>query len=197
VADDIDTDQLVIAHRQSGTMLIFTLVLIGFLIFVAIGTYGGNSLMLAIVFPLPTVFLIFIVRGYFNRESWALPWVSTVWFCAIGICFIYSIIEFANATASGTTWGYVQGFLLLYLCWSMMQRLRMVRHPLFQAWYDGNSLALNQNISLMADEVLASCPHCPSLLAVQPLTLDHNERCPTCDLPLVLRESVQIYLEEE
>ena len=70
MAEDIDGDQLAIAHRQSGMMLIFTLVLIGFLGFVAIGAFGGGTIVLAVVFPIPTVFLIFIVRGYFNRESW-------------------------------------------------------------------------------------------------------------------------------
>ena len=198
VADDIDADQLAIAHRQSGMMLIFTLVLIGFLGFVAIGAFGGGTIVLAVVFPIPTVFLIFIVRGYFNRESWALPWVSTVWMVSIGLCFLMSLWEFSVATGgSSGAWGYVQGFLLLYLCWSMMQRLRMVRHPLFQAWYDGGSMALNQDIALMADEVLASCPHCQSLLAIQPLTMKHDEKCPTCNMPLVSQESIERYLEEE
>jgi hypothetical protein len=197
VTDDIDANQLAIAHRQSGMMLIFTLVLIGFLSFIAIGTFGGNALMIIVLFPLPTLFLVYVVRGYFNRDSWALPWVSTIWTVAIGICFIYSLIEFSAASMGGDTWGYIQGFLLLYLCWSMLQRLRMVRHPLFQAWYDGGSMALNQNIALLDDEVLASCPHCQSLLAVQPLSLKHDEKCPKCNLPLVLPESVQLYLEEE
>jgi len=198
VAEDIDADQLAIAHRQSGMMLIFTLVLIGFLGFVAIGAFGGGTIVLAVVFPIPTVFLIFIVRGYFNRESWALPWVSTVWMVSIGLCFLMSLWEFSVATGgSSGAWGYVQGFLLLYLCWSMMQRLRMVRHPLFQAWYDGGSMALNQDIALMPDEVLASCPHCQSLLAIQPLTMKNDEKCPTCNMPLVSQESIERYGEEE
>ncbi len=195
MAEDIDTDQLVIAHRQSGTMLIFTLVLVGFLIFIQI---GENPLLLAIVLPLPTIFVIYVVRGYFNRESWALPWVATVWTVSIILCFLLSMLEFAVATSGDSgLWGYLQGFLLIYLCWSMLQRLRMVRHPLFQAWYDGGSMALNRDISLLPDEVLASCPHCQSLLAVQPLTLKSNEKCPKCNLPLVSQESIRMYQEEE
>ena len=56
------------------------------------GTFGGNALMVIVLFPLPTLFLVYVVRGYFNRDSWALPWVSTIWTVAIGICFIYSLI---------------------------------------------------------------------------------------------------------
>ncbi len=197
MADDVDTGQLVIAHRQSGMMLIFTLVLIGFLSFIAIGAFGGSMLLLVVVFPLPAVFLGFVVRGYFNRETWALPWVSTIWTVSIGICFIYSLIEFSAASMGSGTWGYIQGALLLYLCWSMFQRLQMVRHPMFQAWYDGGSLALNQNIALMADELLASCPHCQSLLAVQPMSLKYDEKCPKCNMPLVSQESIELYGEEE
>ncbi len=179
-------------------MLIFTLVLIGFLIFIATGGFGGDLLLLTVLFVLPAGLLSYIVRGYFNRESWALPWVSTIWTITIVMCFLLSIWEFAVAAGGESgTWGYIQGFLLLYLCWSMMQRLRMVRHPLFQAWYDGGSMALNQNIALMHDEVLASCPHCQSLLAVQPLTLKHDEKCPKCNLPLVSQDSIELYHEEE
>ena len=194
VTEDIDSDQLALAHRQSGSMLIFTLVLVGFLCLVAI---GENWLLMAIVFPLPSIFLYYIVKGYFNRQSWALPWIATVWTLAIALCFLYSMYEFTVASTGGGSWGYLQGALLLYLCWSMWQRLRMIRHPLFQAWYDGGSMALNQNIALLPDEVLASCPHCHSLLAVQPLTLKHDETCPKCNFGLVLQESIGLYLEEE
>ena len=79
----------------------------------------------------------------------------------------------------------------------MSQRLRLLRHPLFRAWYSGQALAANQNIELLPDEVLASCPHCHSLLAIQPMALNFDERCPMCTEPLVSVESVAQYGEEE
>ena len=146
--------------------------------------------------PLP--FCVIVVRGYFRRESWALPWVVSIWVIAIGMCFLMMIIEF-KAASEGTTdsWGYIQGLLLLFLCWSMMQRLRVLRHPMFRAWYDGEDPALSQNIALNPDEVLASCPHCQSLLAVKPLNISVDERCPKCKLRLVSEASVAMYGEEE
>ena len=108
------------------------------------------------------------------------------------------IIEFTAASSGSTDlWGYAQGLLLLFLCWSMSQRLRLLRHPLFRAWYSGQALAANQNIELLPDEVLASCPHCQSLLAIQPMALKSDERCPMCSEPLVSVESVAEYGEEE
>ena len=194
--DELHSDQLANAHRQSGTMLIFTLALIIFLLFATLGSIGGTSVFIVIVLPLP--FCVIVVRGYFHRESWALPWVISIWVIAIGLCFLLMIIEFIAAT-QGTTdsWGYIQGLLLLYLCWSMMQRLRLLRHPMFRAWYGGESTAVSQQIALDPDEVLASCPHCHSLLAVQPLNISSEELCPKCNLRLVSPDSVSMYTEDE
>ena len=196
MTDELHSEQLANAHRQSGTMLIFTLALIIFLLFATIGSIGGSVFIVVILLPLP--FCVIVVRGYYNRESWALPLVITIWVIAIGLCFLLMIIEFI-AASQGTTdsWGYIQGLLLLYLCWSMMQRLRLLRHPMFRAWYDGVTPAVSQQIALDPDEVLASCPHCQSLLAVQPLNLSSNERCPKCNLRLVSADSVTMFSEEE
>ena len=196
MTDEFHSHQLANAHRQSGTMLIFTLVLIIFLLFVTLGAIGGTSFLVVILLPLP--FCVIVVRGYFRRESWALPWVVAIWVIAIGMCFLLMLIEF-KAASDGTTdsWGYIQGLLLLFLCWSMMQRLRVLRHPMFRAWYNGENPALSQSIALDSDEVLASCPHCQSLLAVQPLNISVDERCPKCNMRLVSDESVAMYAEEE
>ena len=196
MGEELESNQLSNAHRQSGTMLIFTLALIAFLLFAAFGSIAGSSFLIVILLPLP--FCVIIVRGYFHRESWALPWVVSIWMIAIGLCFLMMIYEFmAVSSGSSDSWGYIQGFLLLFLCWSMMQRLRLLRHPMFIAWYDGQTPALSQNIALQPDEVLASCPHCQSLLAVQPMSLSSDERCPKCNLRLVSSDSVELYGEEE
>jgi uncharacterized paraquat-inducible protein A len=68
---------------------------------------------------------------------------------------------------------------------------------MFHAWYDGKSPAFNQNIALQPDEVLASCPNCQSLLAVKPLNIRIDERCPKCEWRLVSEESIALYGEEE
>ena len=196
MSDELEANQLALAHRQSGMMLIFTLALIAFLIFVTVGSIVGSAALVLVVLPLP--FCIFIVKAYFRRESWAMPWVSTIWMIAIALCFLLMIVEFMAASQGDTgAWGYIQGFLLLYLCWSMSQRLRLFRHPMFRAWYEGDSLGINQNISLKFGEVLASCPHCNSLLAVQPSNLSRHEKCPKCHMGLVSQSSAELYAEEE
>ena len=196
MSDEIDANHLALAHRQSGMMLIFTLALIGFLLFASLSAIIGSFTLILILLPSP--FFVIVVRGYFQRESWALPWVMTIWILAIGLCFLLMIFEFVAASTGMTdSWGYLQGFLLLFLCWSMMQRLRLLRHPMFQAWYDGQTPAINRDIALQPNEILASCPNCQSLLAVQPLNMQSDERCPKCNASLVSAESIDLYAEEE
>ncbi len=197
MAEDDDRDQLDLAHRQSGMMLVFTMALIGFLLFATMGSIIGPTIMFVLLIPIP--FCVLIVRAYFRLEKWALPWVSVVWIVAIILCFLLMVVEFTAAIEGSTgTWGFVQGLLLLYLCWSMLQRFRLLRHPLFRAWYSGENPALiPSEISLLAGEVLAECPHCHSVLAVQPTILDPKDRCPKCNLHLVSSDSVALYSEEE
>ena len=89
MSEELGSDQLGHAHRQSGTMLIFTLALIAFLLFAAFGTIVGPSIFIVILLALP--FCVIIVRGYFHREGWALPWVVSIWMIAIVLCFLMMI----------------------------------------------------------------------------------------------------------
>ena len=66
---------------------------------------------------------------------------------------------------------------------------------MFRAWYSGENLGFNQNTMLQDGEVLATCPHCHSLLAVQPLNIDIDEKCPMCNMNLVSKSSVELYSE--
>ena len=196
MADQNGVEELGLAHRQSGTMLIFTLALIGFLIFATLGAIVGVIIVIFLIIPIP--FCMMVVKAYFRKEKWALPWVSAIWMIAIGLCFLLMVVEFTAASQGSTgVWGFAQGLLLLYLCWSMLQRLRLLRHPIYRAWYDGVDPALSQDIDLQAGEVLALCAHCDSLLAVQPTILAPSDKCPNCNMALVSPESVSLYTEEE
>jgi hypothetical protein len=194
MSEDTDIEQLALAHRQSGTMLIFTLALIGFLVYATLGSMLGLIALFLVFLPIP--FCVMIVRGYFQRESWALPWVSVIWIIAIVMCFLLAFVEFSKPLhVEGSTWGLIQGMLLLYLCWSMFQRLKLLRHPMFRSWYSGDGPVFNQNTVLQDGEVLATCPHCHSLLAVQPLNISADEKCPMCNMNLVSNRSVELYSE--
>lgn len=193
---DGESNELTQAHRQSGIMLILILSLLALVIIAQLTIYIGSSALIVVLLPLP--FCVIAIKAYFDRQTWALSSIIGMWMVVIALCFVMMILEFmAASTGSTGLWGYAQGFLLLFLCWSMNQRLRVLRHPIFKAWYGGSTGELSQDIALLPDEVLASCPHCHSLLAVQPLNLSADERCPKCNFSLVLEESLALYGEEE
>ena len=193
---DGESNELTQAHRQSGIMLILILSLLALVIIAQLTIYIGSSALIVVLLPLP--FCVIAIKAYFDRQAWALSSIIGMWMIVIALCFVMMILEFmAASTGSTGLWGYAQGFLLLFLCWSMNQRLRVLRHPIFKAWYGGRTGELSQDIALLPDEVLASCPHCHSLLAVQPLNLSADERCPKCNFSLVLEESLALYGEEE
>ena len=193
---DGESNELTQAHRQSGIMLILILSLLALVIIAQLTIYIGSSALIVVLLPLP--FCVIAIKAYFDRQTWALSSIIGMWMVVIALCFVMMILEFmAASTGSTGLWGYAQGFLLLFLCWSMNQRLRVLRHPIFKAWYGGSTGELSQDIALLPDEVLASCPHCHSLLAVRPLNLSADERCPKCNFSLVLEESLALYGEEE
>ena len=193
MTDDVDSNELIQAHRQSGIMLGLISGLLALVIFAQLNIYIGSSAIFIVLIPLP--FCVIAIRAYFDRQSWALSSVIAMWIIVIGLCFVMMVLEFmAASTGSTGLWGYAQGFLLLFLCWSMNQRLRVLRHPIFKAWYLGSTGELSQNIALLPDEVLASCPHCQSLLAVQPLNLSADDLCPKCNHSLVSADSIAMYM---
>ncbi len=194
--EDVRGDQLGEAHRQAGWMLVFTLALIVFLLYSTLSTIPGGEGLFFVLILLPTPFVLIVTRAYFQRKVWALPWIMVVWMMAIGACFLLMLVELM-AAMSGDFWSIVQSALLLFLCWSMSQRLNMLRHPIFRAWYDGNTPSMIQNISLQAGELLAACPHCQSLLAVRADKLDVRDLCPNCSGRLVLPDTVAKCIEEE
>ena len=51
--------------------------------------------------------------------------------------------------------------------------------------YSGHSV-YDEGIQLPANEMLAACPTCLAVLAVNPLLLSPEDKCPHCDSPLVL-----------
>ena len=51
--------------------------------------------------------------------------------------------------------------------------------------YSGHSV-YDEGIKLPANEMLAACPTCLAVLAVNPHLLSPEDKCPHCDSPLVL-----------
>ena len=128
-------------------------------------------------------FFLSVWAGYRNRAAWA------YWFVPIIIggltldilfhfAFVYSVL-------SGSIGGLVFAAILGYAIFSSIRFIRVHFHPVYKMGYSGYSI-YDEGHKLPANEMLAACPSCLAVLAVNPLLLSYEDRCPHCDSPLVL-----------
>jgi hypothetical protein len=130
------------------------------------------------------LFFLAVWLGYRNRAAWA------YWFVPIiigGLTLIFCFILFLNVIAmlSGSISGLVFAAILGYAIFSSIRFIRVHFHPVYRMGYSGYSI-YDEGHKLPANEMLAACPSCLAVLAVNPLLLSYEDRCPHCDSPLVL-----------
>nr|AIF08371.1 hypothetical protein [uncultured marine group II/III euryarchaeote KM3_28_D12] len=176
-------------------MFIFTVGLVLFLISVDLASMPQLSSLIILLIPIG-IASIPVSWGFIQRRSWGLGFMLVSWFGLTAVVGILAVVDLSQGLTSDR-WSLVQAALLLFLTWSMYQRTKLLRHPMFAAWYHGHSTTMLSSIPLAAGEILASCPHCSSLLAIQPERLDKGEKCPNCHEGLILEETIVALSEEE
>ncbi|MEL0101549.1 MAG: hypothetical protein VW862_07615, partial [Euryarchaeota archaeon] len=111
------------------------------------------------------------------------------WFAPILISFVslmFAIILFLNvywilAGLGGSI------LIAILIGWATISGIRFIRihfHPVYRLGYSGN--IFNDNVKLPENEILAACPTCLAVLAVNPMLLSLDDKCPECENPLVL-----------
>ena len=139
---------------------------------------------------IPGAFFLVVWSGYKSKAAWA------YWFAPIiigGLTVIFAILLFFNLISilSGNISGLLFALILGYAIFSSVRFVRIHFHPVYQMGYSGHSV-YDEGLKLPANEMLAACPTCLAVLAVNPLMLSPEDKCPHCDSPLVLG-----YEEEE
>ena len=135
---------------------------------------------------IPGLFFLAVWAGYRNRAAWAYWFVPltigflTLIFCGLMVLFVYIFI-----IGSGSFLEIVMSLILGYAIFSSIRFIRVHFHPVYQMGYSGHSI-YDEGHKLPANEMLAACPSCLAVLAVNPLLLSYEDRCPHCDSPLVL-----------
>jgi fucose 4-O-acetylase-like acetyltransferase len=195
MAEGVPTEELAAAHRQVGWMFIFTVGLVLFLIAVDLAAMPLLSSLIVLLIPIG-IASIPVAWGFIQRKSWGLGFMLVSWFGLTGIVGILAVVDVGQGITTDR-WALVQAALLLFLTWSMFQRTKLLRHPMFAAWYHGHPTTMLSSIPLAEGEMLASCPHCSSLLAIQPEKLGVGEKCPNCHESLVLKQTIDDLNEEE
>ena len=81
--------------------------------------------------------------------------------------------------------------ITLLIGWATFSSIRFIRihfHPVYKMGYSGHSV-YDEGIQLEANEMLAACPTCLAVLAVNPILLSPDDSCPHCGSPLVTNDS--------
>ena len=164
-------------HSRTSFVLIIDSVIFAWLIYVL----TGNPMIAAV----PGVFSLFVWMGYRQKAAWA------YWFAPMiigGITLIFTFILLVNLyyLFSGSSSSLLMILILIWAIYSSTRFIRIHFHPVYKMGYSGYSVQ-DENTHLARGEMLASCPTCLAVLAVNPMLLSHEDSCPHCDSPLVLR----------
>ena len=166
-----NTNPIETTHSRISTVLIFysiNLFLIPSLVVLS-GPYNYLKYV-------PALFCLFVWSSYRNKSEWAY-WMAPLAIASCLLIFWVSVLLFVPSI-----------LFILLMGWVTFSGIRMVRihfHPVYKMGYSGHSV-YNENINIAANEMLAACPTCLAVLAVNPLLLSYEDRCPHCDSPLVL-----------
>ncbi len=187
-----------IAHIHRGTSFIVLVdgAIVVYLLATALAAMGFLGGTAGTVFLGTGVFTgLMIYGGYRNRKPWAY-WPAVVILFLASLMFAF--LAFLNLLQS-LLGGYFTGLLFAFLMgWAALgsgRRALFHWHPGYRLGY----LRLNpmDTFNLQDGEMLAACPSCLAVLAIQPTMLGHADRCPHCSTALVGEDLINKYNDEE
>ena len=124
---------------------------------------------------------------YRSKADWAYWFAPLLMGLISGLFCIFLFINvYALFAGSGGSW-----LITLLIGWATFSSIRFIRihfHPVYKMGYSGHSV-YDEGIQLEANEMLAACPTCLAVLAVNPLLLSPDDSCPHCGSPLVTKDS--------
>ena len=134
-----------------------------------------------------------VYRGYSQQEPWAYPFAMAILY-TIGLGFgVLGLINCVLFIASLDLFTLLVGVIMLWAAKGSIQRARMHSHPTYQAGYFKRDNALD--FQLEEGEMLAACPNCLAVLAIQPMQLSSSDKCPHCNYALVSERLENKYVQ--
>ena len=122
----------------------------------------------------------------------------------MGISFSYWSLAISNTSMfihshiRLNQWNWWRHYLTNYVRnVGMVKRFKTFTNPLFIAWYFADSQHLLASAQLKDGEMMGACPHCWSILAIKPLELNTEDKCPQCGGMLVSEETAKQFSDDE
>lgn len=175
------TDPIDALHRRTSFVLLVDSFVFTMLVYLFVG-----RLEIAIV---PGIFTLMVWMAYRQKASWAY-WFAPMIMGGITLCFSLLLFRDLIFLLTGEPSSIL---IILILAWAIYSSVRFIRihfHPVYKMGYSGHSV-YDEGIKLEANEMLAACPTCLAVLAVNPILLSPEDTCPHCDSPLVTSASFE------
>lgn len=187
-----------IAHIHRGTTFIVLVdaAIVIYLLYTAVQAIGwGSELSVSIFFGSSLITGLMVYTGYRNRRQWAY-WPAVV--ILILASLMFGFLAFLNLLQTLAT-GMLSPLLFVFLLgWAGLgsgRRAIFHWHPAYRAGYA--RLTSEQAFQLQDGEMLAACPNCLAVLAIQPTMLGKSDRCPHCSASLVNEHLFNRYTDED
>ena len=133
--------------------------------------------------------------SYRQRRQWAY-WPAV--FILATASLMFTFVAFMNlilVLLGGSLSGLLFVFLMGWAGFGSGRRALFHWPPIYRSGYSNDSF--NPLADLEEGEMLAACPSCLAVLAIRPLMLGNNDRCPHCSSLLVNENLYNKYREEE
>jgi hypothetical protein len=122
--------------------------------------------------------------AYKQKASWAYWFAPLIMGSASLMFLLFLALNLYHLFSTGEgSW-----LMVLIMAWASFSSIRFIRihfHSVYKIGYSGHGIS-NQGLDIHPNEMLAACPSCLAVLAINPALLSLEDKCPHCDSPLVL-----------
>tara|TARA_B110000444_G_scaffold233195_1_gene242462 strand:+ start:10765 stop:11496 length:732 start_codon:yes stop_codon:yes gene_type:complete len=185
-APSASTAQDPIAHVHRGTSFIVLVdagIVVYLLATILIATSFISQTTSTTIIIAAVIVALSIYSGYRQRRQWA-------YWPAVGLLvtasLMFGFLAFLNLLAvliDESLSSLLFVFLMGWAAFGSGRRALFHWHPVYRSGYSNDSF--NPLADLEEGEMLAACPSCLAVLAIRPLMLGNNDRCPHCSSLLV------------
>ena len=130
MTDDVGSNELTQAHRQSGIMLVLILSLLALVIFAQLNIYIGSSAFIVVLLPL--LILGLPTERIEAPDDVLIPaagWVGTIGAASIGYTVWALPVAITASLAGAMLWTWIQIALILWMLWQGVSMIIWERIP--------------------------------------------------------------------
>lgn len=124
--------------------------------------------------------------AYKKKVSWAY-WFAPILMGLASLLFLFLLAGQMYSLFSGSGGSILLALLMAWAAFSSIRFIRIHFHPVYRMGYSG--VGVNESgLEIHEGEMLASCPTCLAVLAINPQLLSPEDKCPHCEGRLVRSE---------